>query len=47
MTPTPDDAAVRAELSEMLFGFMRTQALASAAQLGIADIVADEAQDVG
>lgn len=30
----------------MLFGFMRTQALASAAKLGIADIVAGEAQDV-
>jgi SAM-dependent methyltransferase len=44
---TPDDAAVRAELSEMLFGFMRTQALSVAAKLGIADAIGDEARDVG
>ena len=47
MRPTPDDAAVRAELSEILFGFMRTQALASAAKLGLADIVAGEPREVG
>jgi SAM-dependent methyltransferase len=47
LTPTPDDTAIRAELSEMLFGFMRTQALAAAAKLGIADIVAGEALDIG
>jgi SAM-dependent methyltransferase len=47
LIPTPDDAAVRAELSEILFGFMRTQALATAAKLGIADIVNGTARDVG
>src|SRR2546425_8706643 len=47
LTPTPDDAAVRARLSEMLFGFMRTQALSAAAKLGIADIVDGEPRDVG
>ena len=47
LTPRPDDAAaIRAELSEMLFGFMRTQALAAAATLGLADIVSEEPQDV-
>jgi SAM-dependent methyltransferase len=45
MTPAPHDAAVRVRLSEMLFGFMRTQALAVAAKLGIADIVDDEPRD--
>ena len=47
LTPTPDDAAVRAQLSEMLFGFMRTQALSAAAKLGIADIVEGGPRDVG
>jgi SAM-dependent methyltransferase len=46
-TPTPDDAAVRVELSEMLFGFMRTQALSAAATLGIADILDSEGRDIG
>lgn len=45
-TPTADDAAVRSKLSEILFGFMRTQALAAAAKLAIADVVADEPRDV-
>jgi SAM-dependent methyltransferase len=45
-TPAPDDAAVRARLAEMLFGFMRTQALSAAAKLGIADIVDVEARDI-
>jgi SAM-dependent methyltransferase len=42
----PDDAAVRAQLSEMLFGFMRTQALSAAAKLGIADIVDGKGRDI-
>src|SRR6266567_172961 len=45
--PPPDDAAVRAEISEMLFGFMRTQALSVAAKLGLADIIGDEPCDIG
>jgi SAM-dependent methyltransferase len=45
-TPTPDEAAVRAELSVILFGFMRTQALSVAAKLGIADLIGDERRDV-
>src|SRR6266568_1315879 len=45
--PPPDDAAVRAKLSEMLFGFMRTQALSVAAKLGLADIIGDEPCDIG
>ena len=47
LIPTPDNAAVRAELSEILFGFMRTQALATAAKLGMADIIDGTARDVG
>jgi SAM-dependent methyltransferase len=46
LTPTPDEAAVRAELSAMLFGFMRTQALSAAATLGIADMVDAEPRDI-
>ncbi len=41
------DAAVRAELSGILFAFMRIQALATAAKLGIADIVDETARDIG
>jgi O-methyltransferase domain/Dimerisation domain len=36
-----ETAALRGELLELLGGFMRTQALAVAAQLGIADVVGD------
>ena len=46
LTPTPDEAAVRAQLTEMLFGFMRTQALAVAASLDVADVIGDEPRDV-
>jgi SAM-dependent methyltransferase len=41
-----DDAAIRQQLLELLCGFMRTQALAAAATLGIADLVSDEPTDV-
>jgi SAM-dependent methyltransferase len=41
-----DDAAIRQQLLELLCGFMRTQALATAAKLGIADLVSDEPTDV-
>jgi SAM-dependent methyltransferase len=44
--PTPEEAAVRAELSVLLFGFMRTQAISVAANLGIADLIGDEPRDV-
>jgi SAM-dependent methyltransferase len=45
-TPSPDEAAVRAELSVLLFGFMRSQALSVAATLGIADLIGDEPRHV-
>lgn len=40
--PEGDDAAIRQRLLDLLCGFMRTQALAAAAKLGIADLVSDE-----
>ncbi len=46
LIPPPEDAEVRARLTEMLFGFMRTQALSAAAKLGISDIVDAEARDI-
>jgi hypothetical protein len=45
-TPTPDEAAVRHELSGLLFGFMRSQALSVAATLAIPDLIGDEPRHV-
>jgi SAM-dependent methyltransferase len=42
-----DVAGVRAQLWDLLAGFMRTQALAVAARLGVADVVGEEPIDVG
>jgi SAM-dependent methyltransferase len=42
-----DDALVRERLFDLLCGFMRTQALAAAARLGLADLVSDEPIEVG
>lgn len=47
MTPTADEIAVRAQLSDLLAGFIRTQSLAVAARLGVADVIGDEPWDVG
>jgi Dimerisation domain/O-methyltransferase domain len=38
----PESAAVRAQLLEFMAGFLRTQAVATAAKLGVADLVGDE-----
>jgi hypothetical protein len=42
-----DDALVRERLLDLLCGFMRTQALAAAARLGLADFVSDEPTEFG
>jgi SAM-dependent methyltransferase len=42
-----DEAEIRERLLDMLCGFLRTQALATAATLGVADLVTDQPTDVG
>ncbi len=44
--PTPEQAETRAQLFDMLAGFMRTQALSVIAKLGVADVVSTEPMDV-
>ncbi len=41
-----DDAAVRKRLLDLLWGFIRTQAIAAVATFGIADVVSDQPTDV-
>jgi SAM-dependent methyltransferase len=41
-----DEAAIREQLLDLLWGFIRTQALAAVAALGIADLVSEEPTDV-
>lgn len=43
----PHALAVRAELSDMLFGFARTQALYVCVRLGLPDLVGEEPVDIG
>lgn len=44
--PTPEQTEVRAQLFDMLAGFMRTQALSVVAKLGVAEVISSEPRDV-
>jgi len=41
-----DEPPPSAQLMQMIFGFMTSQAIAVAAKLGVADLLADEAKTV-